>query len=123
MKPAVHTTFAERAGRTLGRMWRGLVRLDRKAHGRLAALGWAPGRAGAALLVLKLVLLGVLAYTAFWLALLLALVGFAAWTARSSEGAKTEEWAIGEPAEHKRSIFYDPINYDDDPDPRFDDER
>lgn len=120
MKPAVHTTFAEHAGRTLGRMWRGLVRLDRKAHGRVAALGWAPGMAGAALLVLKLVLLGVLAYTAFWLALLLALVAFAAWTARNSEGDETEEWAIGEQAEHKRNLGYDPILYNDAPDPRYD---
>lgn len=120
MKPAVHTTFAEHAGRTLGRMWRGLVRLDRKAHRRLAALGWAPGMAGAALLVLKLVLLGVLAYTAFWLALLLALVAFAAWTARNSEGDETEEWAIGEQAEHKRNPGYDPILYNDAPDPRYD---
>ena len=127
MKPAVHTTFAERGGRMLGRMWRGLVHLDRKAHGRLAALGWAPGRApgraGAALLVLKLSVLGVLAYAAFWLALLLALVAFAAWTARNSERDDSDEWAIGDRAEHKRSIFYDPSNYDDDPDPRFDDER
>ena len=37
--------------------------------------------------------------------------------------ADREEWAIGDQAEHKRSPFYDPINYDDDPDPRFDDER
>ncbi|QDF96905.1 hypothetical protein CJ010_10375 [Azoarcus sp. DD4] len=123
MKPAVYTTFAEHAGRTLGRMWRGLVRLDRKAHGRLMAVGWTPGRAGAALLALKFVLLGVLAYTALWLALLLALVAFAAWTARNSERDDSEEWAIGDQAERKRSIFYDPINYDDDPDPRFDDER
>lgn len=122
MKPAVHTTFAEHAGRTLGRMWRGFVRLDRKAHGWLVAKGWAPGMAGAALMVLKLSVLGVLAYAAFWLALLLALVGFAAWTARNSEGDDSDEWAIGDQAEHKRSIFYDPINYDDDPDPRFDDE-
>ncbi|TVO64202.1 DUF3742 family protein [Denitromonas ohlonensis] len=120
MKPAVHTTFAERIGRTLGRVWRGFVRLDRKAHGRLVALGWAPGMAGAALLVLKLVLLGVLVYTAFWLALLLAFVAFAAWTARNSEGDETEEWAIGEQAEHKHNPGYDPILYNDAPDPRFD---
>jgi len=120
MKPAVRTTFAEHAGRTLGRMWRGLVRLDRKAHGRLVAVGWAPGMAGAALLVLKLVLLGILAYAAVWLALLLAFVAFAAWTARNSEGDETEEWAIGEQAEHKHNPGYDPILYNDAPDPRFD---
>jgi hypothetical protein len=123
MKPAVRTTFAERAGRMLGRIWRSCVRLDRRAHGWLLAQGWAPGVVKAVLLIVKLVGLGLLFYAAFWLALLLALVAFAAWTARNSERDDSEEWAIGDQAEHKRSIFYDPINYDDDPDPRFDDER
>lgn len=123
MKPAAQTTFAERAGRTLGRAWRSCVRLDRKANGWLVAQGWAPGAAKAALLIVKLAALGVLLYTAFWLALLLALIAFAAWTDRNSERDDSEEWAIGDQAEHKRSIFYDPFNYDDDPDPRFDDER
>ncbi|MER2552984.1 MAG: DUF3742 family protein [Thauera sp.] len=120
MKPAVHTTFAERVGRMLGRTWRGFVRLDRKAHGRLAALGWVPGMAGAALLALQLVVLSVLAYTAFWLALLLAVIVVAAWMARDSEGDETEEWAIGEQAEHKHNPGYDPILYNDAPDPRYD---
>jgi len=123
MKTAAQTTFAERLGRMLGRAWRSCVRLDRRAHGWLLAQGWAPGAAKAARLIVKLAALGVLLYTAFWLALLLALVAFAAWTARNSERDDSEEWAIGDQAEHKRSIFYDPINYDDDPDPRFDDER
>lgn len=123
MKTTAQTTFAERLGRTLGRAWRSCVRLDRRAHGWLLAQGWAPGAAKAALLIVKLAALGVLLYTAFWLALLLALVAFAAWTARNSEREDSEEWAIGDQAEHKRSVFYDPINYDDDPDPRFDDER
>lgn len=123
MRTAAQTTFAERLGRTLGRAWRGCARLDRRAQGWLAAQGWAPGTAKAALLIIKLAVLGVLLYTAFWLTLLLTLVAFAAWTARNSERDDSEEWAIGDQAEHKRSVFYDPINYDDDPDPRFDDER
>ena len=120
MKPDVHTSFAEHVGRMLGRMWRGLARLDRKAHGRLVALGWAPGLARTALLTLKLFLLGVLAYTAFWLALLLAVIVAAIWMARDSECDKTEEWAIGEQAEHKHNPGYDPILYNDAPDPRYD---
>lgn len=76
------------------------------------------------MLAVKLTALGVLAYVAFWLAVLLTLVVIAgAWAARSHDQADREEWAIGDQAEHKRSPFYDPINYDDDPDPRFDDER
>ena len=99
MKPAAQTTFAERAGRTLGRMWRGFVRLDRKAHGWLVAQGWAPAVASAALLVIKLVVLGVLFYAAFWLALLATFAVIAAWIARNSDGDSEEtsqtEWRYG----------------------------
>lgn len=123
MKPAAQTTFAERAGRTLGRTWRGFVRLDRKAHGWLVAQGWAPGVARGALLVIKLVVLGVLFYAAFWLALLIMITVFAGWTSRNAAPGEAEEWAIGDQADYKQSVFYDPINYDDDPNPRFDEKR
>ncbi len=77
MELAAQTTFAERAGRTQGRMWWGFVRLERKAHGCLVVQGWALGVAKAALLVIKLVVLGVLFYAAFWLALC-----FCSWSLR-----------------------------------------
>ena len=123
MKTAAQTTFAERLGRTLGRAWRSCARLDRRAQGWLLARGWAPGIAKAALLAVKLAAIGVLLYTAFWLALLIMFTVFAGWTARNAAPGEAEEWAIGDQADHKRSVFYDPINYDDDPDPRFDDKR
>lgn len=117
MKPAAQTTFAERVGRTLGRLWRGCVRLDRRATIRLVAQGWAHGAARAVLLIIKVVAFGVLVYAAAWLALLIALVVVASRTARNSASDEVEEWAIGDQADHKRSVFYDPINYNDDPDP------
>lgn len=120
MKSAAQTTFAERAGRALGRQWRSCVRLDREANGWLVAQGLAPGVAKAALLVVKLVAIGLLLYAAFWLALLLALAVAAAWAARNSDQDEPEEWAIGEQAEHKNNPGYDPILYNDMPDPRFD---
>ena len=123
MKPSAKTTFAERIGRTLGRLRQGLMRLDQKAHGELVAQGLPPGVANVVLLVVKLVTLGMLAYAAFWLALLLVFVVVAAWVAPNSAYNESEEWAIGDQADHKRTVFYDPINYDDDPDPRFRDER
>lgn len=123
MKPSAQTSFAERVGRTLGRMWWGFVRLERKAHGRLVAQGWAPDVARGVSLIVKLAAFGVLIYVAFWLALLTMFTVFAGWTARNAAPGEAEEWAIGDQADHKRSAFYDPINYDDDPDPRFDDER
>jgi len=97
MKLAAQTTFAERAGRTLGRMWRGFVRLERKAHGWLVAQGWAPGVARAASLAIKLVAFGLLFYAAFWLALLLLFMVAAAWTAHAADwdDEQETEWRTG----------------------------
>lgn len=47
----------------------------------------------------------------------------AAWSGRTYQSGDDEEWKFGAHADHKRSVFYDPVNYDDDPDPRFNDER
>ena len=119
MKSAAQITFAERVGRALGRQWRSCVRLDREANGWLLAQGLAPRVAKAALLVAKLAAIGLLVYAAFWLVLLLAIAVVAAWAARNSGQDEPEEWAIGEQAEHKCNPGYDPILYNDMPDPRF----
>jgi hypothetical protein len=103
MKTAAQTTFAERLGRTLGRAWRGCARLDRRAQGWLLAQGWAPGIAKAALLAVKLAAIGVLLYTAFWLALLLAFAVVGAWVVRNDDGSYDEE--------HKPEWRYGPAGY------------
>lgn len=123
MKTSAQTTFAERLGRILGRAWRACAHLDRRAQGWLRVRGWAPGAAKATLLVAKLVAFSLLLYAAFWLALLVAFAVAVTWTTRGGAYDEYEEWEIGDQADHKRSVFYDPINYNDDPDPRFDDER
>ena len=103
MKTAAQTTFAERLGRTLGRAWKGCARLDRRAQGWLLAQGWAPGIAKAALLAVKLAAIGVLLYTAFWLALLLAFALVGAWVVRNDDGSYDEE--------HKPEWRYGPAGY------------
>ena len=103
MKTAAQTTFAERLGRTLGRAWRSCARLDRRAQGWLLARGWAPGIAKAALLAVKLAAIGVLLYTAFWLALLLAFALVGAWVVRNDDGSYDEE--------HKPEWRYGPAGY------------
>ena len=103
MKTAAQTTFAERLGRTLGRAWRSCARLDRRAQGWLLARGWAPGIAKAALLAVKLAAIGVLLYTAFWLALLLTFALVGAWVVRNDEGSYDEE--------HKPEWRYGPAGY------------
>ena len=103
MKTAAQTTFAERLGRTMGRTWRSCARLDRRAQGWLLARGWAPGIAKAALLAVKLAAIGVLLYTAFWLALLLAFALVGAWVVRNDDGSYDEE--------HKPEWRYGPAGY------------
>src|SRR5436190_782926 len=105
MKSAAQITFAERLGRTLGRMWRGCVRLDRKANGWLVAQGLPVGPAKTILWVVKLAVLVVLFYAVSWLAVLVGLVVVVAWIARGFEQSESTEWAIGEQAEHKKSVF------------------
>jgi len=124
MKPAVHTTFAEHVGRTLGRMWRGCVRLDRQAQGWLLAQGLAPGAATAVSLVVKLAALAMLLYCAFWLALVILGLAAVAWMARQAynEGDSDFLGRQAEEVDHREGLFYHPASYDDDPDPRFKDD-
>jgi hypothetical protein len=124
MKTTAQTTFAERVGRTLGRLWRGCVRLDRRATHRLVAKGWGPGVAQILLLLVKLAAFGVLLYAAFWLALLLLCIVVVAWMARQQDSEDDSD-LLGRKAEerdHREGPFYHPVSHDDDPDPRFNDD-
>ncbi|MCK9986219.1 MAG: hypothetical protein AzoDbin1_02691 [Azoarcus sp.] len=124
MKPAAQTTFAERVGRALGRVWRSCMRLDREANGWLLAQGLAPGVAKAALLVAKLVAVGLLVYAAFWLALLVTTAMAATWMASQQDSDDDSDF-LGRKAEerdHREGLFYHPTSHNDDPDPRFEDD-
>lgn len=94
MKTAAQTAFAERLGRAPGRAWRGCTSLDRRAQGWLCAQGFAPGAAPAMSLVVKLVALAVLLYSAFWLALLVAFALASAWLIRNDDGSYDKEQQI-----------------------------
>jgi len=97
MKPSTQTTFSELTGRTLGRMWRGFARLDRKAGGWLAAQGMPLALAKALLWGVKLAVLGVLLYAAFWLALVLLFAVVSAWVACNTafDDDQEPEWRMG----------------------------
>lgn len=126
MKTAAHTTFAERSGRTVGRMWKGAARLDRKARGLLVASGLSGGVSAMLMWAVKLAALGVLLYFAFWLALLLLIVVVASWTAQHGAAYQEEEDDLlgrqAEERDHREGLFYHPASYNDDPDPRFEDD-
>ncbi|THF64875.1 DUF3742 family protein [Pseudothauera nasutitermitis] len=90
---------AERLGRWLGGMWRGYVRRERRVAGWLVARGVPAGGATVLLWIVKLAVLGVLLYAAFWLALLLVFAVAAAWVARNAdwedEDEDRTEWKVG----------------------------
>ncbi|KLD75515.1 DUF3742 family protein [Xanthomonas hyacinthi] len=114
MKPAAQTTFAERAGRVFGRMWRAGARLDRKAQGWLVTRGLGAGVAAGPLWVVKFAVLAVLLYGAFWVALLLVFVVAAAWAARNGgldEDDQRPEWKEG----HEGFGLYDKSDWRIDP--------
>jgi len=124
MKTSAQTTFAERLGRTLGRAWRGCARLDRRAQGWLRGQGLAPDLVQAPSLVVKLAALGVLLYSAFWLALLIVGLVVVSWMAKQDHDEEDSDF-LGRKAEegdHRQGLFYHPASYDDDPDPRFKDD-
>ena len=124
MKTAAQTTFPERVGRSLGRLWRGCVRLDRRAMQGLVTKGWKPGVAKGAMLLVKIAAFAVLLYAAFWMSLLLlciVVVARMAWQRDSDDdadflGRKAEE------RDHREGLFYHSAMHDDDPDPRFKDD-
>jgi len=90
----------------------------------LVAKGVPVAVAAALVWVVKLAVLGALLYVAFWMALLWMFAVAAAWTVAHSNSQEEEEDFMNRKAEerdHRESLGYDPINYYDDPDPRFED--
>jgi phage shock protein PspC (stress-responsive transcriptional regulator) len=124
MSTKIHRSNAERAGRVFGRMWRAGARLDRKAQGWLVARGLGAGLATALLWAVKLVVIGVLLYADFWLALLLVFAVTAAWLVFNEDEAVNEQpqQMADDEHDHRKSVFYHPLSCSDDPDPRFEDD-
>jgi len=71
MSTTTRITTAERLGRWLGRSWRGVVRGERRVAAWMVGKGAPVAAATALVWVVKLTVLGVLLYVAFWAALLL----------------------------------------------------
>lgn len=117
---------AERLGRWTGGMWSGFVRRERQVAGWLVARGLSAGAATALLWVVKLAVLGVLLYAMFWLALLLVLAIVAAWAVQDGAADQEEDADLldrqAEERDHREGLFYHPASYNDDPDPRFEDD-
>ena len=84
MNTTTRISTAERLGRALGRGWRAYVRGERRVSSWLVSKGMPAAGATALVWVVKLVALGVLLYTTFWLAVLLLLGVAAVWMAGNS---------------------------------------
>jgi hypothetical protein len=80
--------WSHRLGRGAGRAWRGYLRREQRVAGWLVTRGVPAGAATAVLWIVKLAVLGVLLYSAFWLALLLAFAVTAAWLVQHDDADK-----------------------------------
>ncbi|HBO3354270.1 TPA: DUF3742 family protein [Pseudomonas aeruginosa] len=115
MQPSAQISSAERLGQSWGRGWRSYLRQERKVSGWLVAQGLPASVANASLLVVKLVLLGVLLYLAFWLALLLVFAVLAEGAAQHGALDDESEPVIepDELTELRNTPGYDPNLYND----------
>lgn len=123
MKHTARMTTAARLGRRLGGVWGVCLRAERRTHRWLMAQGLPAGSATVLFWGVKLAILGVLLYVAVWVALLLvALVVAARMAEQAPQGDDDFLGRKAEELDHRESLAYDPINYSDDPDPRFEDD-
>lgn len=123
MDTKARVSNAERFGRWVGGMRRGFVRRERQFADWLIARGLSAGMATVLLWTVRLAVLCVLSYVAFWLALLFGFAVAAAWMIRDPDQDDPEELAVGEQAEHKSNPGYHPVLYNDAPDSRYADPR
>lgn len=97
MRTAAHTTVAERVGRGLGRAWLAIRRQEARVVQHLMHQGLSRGIATLILWAVKLLILGVLLYVAFWLTLVAIFVLAAAWLARHADHDSAQgEWRNGQ---------------------------
>lgn len=114
------TTTAELMGRWVGSQWRKFV------SGEARVIYWLKSKR----------LPGCIAHTLAWsmrlsflliiaslVVLIVAIVAIAYVSGKSFGGSAENPagWPADEQNDHKKSVFYDPINYSDSDDPRFDD--
>jgi len=71
MSTTTRISTAERLGQALGRGWRAYVRGERRASNWLVSKGVPQAGASVFVWAIKLVVLGLLFYVAFWMTLLL----------------------------------------------------
>ena len=102
-----------RLGRGAGHAGRWFARVDRKANGYLVAQGMNANLAKGILWAIKLALLAVLLYGAFWAALVLMSAAVAVWAARFSSLDHEDDYPFTTLDELRKMPGYDPNFYND----------
>jgi len=101
MNASTQITSAERVGGVVGRLWKKWLRLDESVCSRLALYGVPIGLTKIVLWAVKLIVLGVQFYAAFWVALVLTIVAVAVGITRYAdlngldEELNKTEWKYG----------------------------
>ncbi|MDA8446508.1 DUF3742 family protein [Paracidovorax valerianellae] len=109
-------TLSRWAGRAAARTWRWLVQRDMQFVARMISSGISPNAAKLAGICAKLVVFGCVFYLAVWAFLLATVAVGVVWLVGTSQ----KKTFLSKVDDHRKNVFYDPVNYDDDPDPRFD---
>jgi len=107
----------------LRRTWRGLVRQAVRGTGWMVSHG-VPARVAVSIVwIVALVVLAVLLYVAVWIAVVVVMVLIAAASVQHADEDEQPKWLQKDPNDHREDLFYHPLSYNDDPDPRFYDPR
>lgn len=105
--------WAYRLGSGMGCAWRGYARLEKKAARWLVSVGAPKGVATVLVWAVKLAVLGVLLYVAFWLAVVLLFAVAAAWSAARGDTSEEDDWPFLDMHELRKTPGYDPVLYND----------
>lgn len=112
MSTTTRISTAERLGGSIGRGWRAYARSERRVSIWLASKGMPLAGVAVLLWVVKLAVLGLLLYVAFWFALVVLALVVAGWAAVANTPDE-EEWPFTDLTELRKTPGYDPNLYND----------
>ncbi|MHC8349727.1 DUF3742 family protein [Pseudomonas sp. RT4P38] len=113
-------TRAARFGQWAGRQWRRYVRRETEAILWFKGKGMSGYVASTLAWTMRFNLLLMILLVVGSLAAIVA-IAYVSSKCHVDSARESGEWAVGDPNDHKKSVFYDPINFNDPDDPRFDD--
>lgn len=117
MRDYLHNQPAEETGRWLG----GVVRRLTYQKGTVAGEKGHPLAVRVGLWAIGVAAIGLLVLFAFWLAAVVVFAWVALKLMQAGASAKQSRFELSDPHDHRQRLFYDPLSYNDDPDPRFGD--